>query len=135
MLFNKWLLCPVVSGLLLVGSSLGAIAQMGWVEIGRNSDSDIVKINPEVQISGAVSSVVMYEILILLNQPIDGLYALKVEMLARCESKSQAISSSDGLNQQGRVIKSNTVEISDLEWTTPGSDVYGKAFNMACNSR
>ena len=121
MLSNKWWLCPVVSGFLLVGSVVSAIAQTNWIELGRNSDGDIVKINPEVQIGG--SSVVMYELLIVLDQPIEGLYSLKTQVLARCESKSQALSSSDGLNQQGRIIKSNTVDDRDLVWRTPENDV------------
>lgn len=39
MLFNKWLLCPVVSGLLIVGSAVSAIAQYGWSELGRQVDT------------------------------------------------------------------------------------------------
>lgn len=139
MLFNKWLISPVLSLLVAVPTmnfvQPKANAQTNWIEVGRNNEGEIVRMNPELKVSGAVGSVVMYELLIELNPPLEGLYRLKTEVLAQCESKSYALSSSEGLDQQGRVIQSDTVPYADMDWQTPANDVYGKAFRMACESR
>jgi len=132
MLFNKWLICPVISGLLFAGS---AIAQTQWIEIGRTQDGDLVRLNRDLKVEGSTGSVVMYQILVDLNPPVDGFYQLKIDMIAQCQSKSHAISSTEGLDQQGRVVKSYTVSNADIDWQTPQSDAYGKAFQLACSSR
>lgn len=127
MSFAKWLISPVLS-LLVVSPS---IAQTQWIELGRHQGS-IVRLNPDVQING---SAVMYEILIQLDQPAENLYSVRTQILALCDSKKQAVSSSEGLNQQGRVIRTNRVSESEMNWLTPENDVYGKAFKLACDSR
>lgn len=131
MSLSKWLIYPVVS-LLVTGSWVAeVIAQTQWIELGRHG-RDLVKLNPEIQFIG---SAVMYEVLIQLDQPVEGMQTLRSRIIARCESKSQAFRRTDGLDHQGRVVRSNTVADTDLVWRTPENDVYGKAFKMACDSR
>lgn len=135
MLFNKWLLCPVVSGLLIVGSAVSAIAQYGWIELGRQ-DNILYQMNPEVQIGGADSSVVAYELWLTPPQEINGVRSSKVQIIARCESRSQVLSQIETFNSQGLSIKVTDYDIADPSaWETPKQNIYGKAFRMACNSR
>lgn len=132
MLFNKWWLCPVVSSLLFAGS---AIAQYGWVELGRQ-DNLTFQINPEVMRSGSDNSVVAYELWLTAPQAINGVRSSKIQILARCKSRSQALSRIEQFNDQGLSIKVTDYDISSSEnWETPKQDIYGKAFQMACNSR
>ncbi len=130
MLYSRWLICPVVS-LLVLTCSGRVLAQTQWIELGRN-DIGIVKLNSRID---SLGSVVMYELLIQLDKPTDGISAIKTRIIARCQSKSQAVSSSEGLDSQGRIVRSNTVADADLVWRTPQSDVYGRAFQMVCEGR
>ncbi len=131
MLFNKWLLSPVLSLLVAVP----AIAQMGWIELGRE-DNILYQMNPEVQISGAASSVVAYELWLTPPQEINGVRSSKIQIIARCESRSQVLSQIETFNSQGLSIKVTDYDIADPSaWETPKQNIYGKAFNMACNSR
>lgn len=131
MLFSKWSIFPVLS--LLVVSP--AFAQMGWIEIGQQ-DGVRYEMNPKVQRSGAVSSVVAYELWLTPPQEINGVRSSKVQIIARCESRSQALSQIETFNNQGLSIKVTDYDISDPSaWETPKQDVYGKAFRMACEGR
>lgn len=131
MLFNKWLLSPVLSLLVAVP----VLAQVNWIEVGKDSEGGIIRINPEMNVSGATNSVVMYELLIELNPPVNGMYGLRNQVLAQCGSKAYALSSTEALNQQGRVIDSRNIPYPEMNWIAPINDVYGKAFQMACEGR
>lgn len=135
MLSLKWWLYPVISGLLFAGSSVGAIAQSNWIELGRE-DNILYQMNPELQISGAASSVVAYELWLTPPQEINGVRSSKIQIIARCESRSQALSQIKTFNSQGLSIKVTDYDIADPSaWETPKQNIFGKAFNMACNSR
>jgi hypothetical protein len=135
MLFNKWLLCPVVSGLLIVGSAVSVIAQYGWIELGRQ-DNLTFQLNPEVMRSGSDNSVVAYELYLTAPQETNGVRSIKVQIIARCNSRSQVLSQVERFNDQGLSVKVVDYDISNSErWETPKQDLYGKAFQMVCNNR
>lgn len=131
MSFVKWLICPVLS--LLVVSP--AIAQQGWVEIGQE-DGIRYQMNPEVQRSSVDSSVVVYELWLTSSQEINGVRFSKVQVFARCERRTQIISRIENFDSQGhrfQVIEYDVTHPSAGD--TPKQDIYGQAFQMACNNR
>lgn len=135
MLFSKWLSIPVISSACLFGCVSNAIAQYGWIELGRQ-DNLIFQLNPEVTRSGSDNSVVAYELYLTAPQETNGVRSIKMQMIARCSSRSQALSQVERFNDQGLSIKVVDYDISSSErWETPKQDLYGKAFRMACDSR
>ena len=131
MSFVKWWISPVAS--LLVTAPV--ITQMGWVEIGQE-DGVRYEMNPEVQVSVAASSVVAYELWLTPPQEINGVRSSKIEIIARCESRSQALSRIETFDNQGLSIKVTDYDIAaPSAWETPKQNILGKAFQMACQGR
>ena len=132
MSFSRWLLYPAMVSLLIGGGN--AIAQQPqWLELGRQ-DGLLFQMNSTTQRSG--ESVVAYELLLTAPQEINGVRVTKVQIIARCSSRSQVLSRMDSVNDQGKLVKEFEYDISSSErWETPKQDLYGKAFQLACSSR
>ena len=136
MLSLKWLVSPVLlSGAILLGSVGNAIAQYGWIELGRQ-DNLVFQLNPDVTRSGSSNSVVAYELYLTAPQETNGVRSIRMQLLARCNSKQQILSRIERFNDKGLSVSSDDYDVSHNEdWETPKSDLYGKAFNLVCNSR
>lgn len=135
MLFNKWSISPVLlSGAILLGSVGDAIAQYGWIELGRQ-DNLIFQLNPDVTRSKSNNSVVAYELYLTAPQEINGVRSIRMQLLARCNSKQQILSRIERFDDKGLSVGVDDYDVShSADWSSPKSDLYGKAFYMACNS-
>ena len=142
MLLIKWLTFPVINFLIIFSSLFlpvpSVAKQPQWINLGTENEL-IYKINPKMQRSNDNSSIVVYELLVIppvhLSQQ-TGIRFSFIQLIARCSSRSQALSQIENFNHQGLSMGIIDHDITDpLEWETPKQDIYGKAFNYACSSR
>lgn len=145
MLFSKWLIYRVaknlikyslfISTLIIFFESTG-LSQIDWTPIGTQ-DGLRFEINPTTYKSGTDLSVVFYQLRITNSDPSNTINYSIIDIIARCNSKLQALSKIETFNHQGRLVTSRDFDITLRDaWETPiASDIYGNAYNIACNSR